>query len=228
MYDNDKKMDRTKPSGITYTKAAIASDDLYGYLASSKETQPKAQSILAKYGYEQAETETDLAHKLSSLVMNVGESALKDIAMIHPDKELILSLAAPHKKVFTEVEETTNDTGKKNHNDCGCGGNSKASSLNDCGCGGSHNASGLGELTVLGEASNSSRNDSRKAKHVIMHTMHDNGSAPQYFALQENPVAPFVDKIEKESSVVTHNMYIAPAIVIAASILIATFIWKKL
>jgi hypothetical protein len=180
---------RGRPSGISYTKAAIASDDLYGYLASCAEVQPKAQSILAKYGYEQATTETELAHKLSSLVMNVGESALKDIAMIHPDKELILALASP-RKVSVQTEEKLND--------CGCGGNHEK--LHDCGCGGSKTAAPAVSLNDTGGA--------------------------QYFALQPAPVFETNEKINQP--IITHNVYLIPAIVVGASILISVVLWKKL
>jgi hypothetical protein len=119
-------MNARKPSGIQYTKAAIASDDLFGRIAASKESQAPAQAILLKYGYAQAKTENELAHKLASIVMNVGDLALKDVASIHPDKELILSLfqAAPS-PLPLPVQESI-----------------KPKSLNDCGCGSHHNNTG--------------------------------------------------------------------------------------
>ena len=122
-----QKQQRQRPNGIRYTKAAIASDDLYGRIATSKETHPLAQGILVKYGYEQAKNETELAHKLASVVMNVGESALKDIATIHPDKELILSFCSTTPQV--PVVETKPAEKKVTLNDCGCGG----SKMNDTG-----------------------------------------------------------------------------------------------
>ncbi len=121
-----------KPKGISYTKAAIASDDLYGRIAASKETQASAQSILLKYGYDQAKTETDLAHKLASVVMNVGEMALADIAAIHPDKELILSFykpqlpAAKEETIVIKKEEAPMSADGHHHHDCGCGGHHNA------------------------------------------------------------------------------------------------------
>ncbi len=119
---NQQKI-KQRPNGVKYTKAAIASDDLYGRIASSKEAHPAAQAVLIKYGYEQASTETELAHKLASVVMNVGESALKDIASIHPDKELILSFcsAAPlAPPVIPAVPAVIKE--KASLHDCGCGG----------------------------------------------------------------------------------------------------------
>ena len=219
---NDYTIDRRRPSGITYTRAAIASDDLYGYLAASKEAQPKLQSILAKYGYDQADTETDLAHKISSLVMNVGESALKDIAMIHPDKELILSLASPVRRTNIEFDDTSNDRGgrkSKSHNDCGCGGSHNASgeSHNDCGCGGSHNASGSKNYNDCGCGGN---------KHVAPTvSMNDTGSS-QFFSLEPAPAINMFDSQMK--SFAPQNPYLLPAVVLSASILVAVVIWKKL
>ena len=112
---------KQRPNGIHYTKAAIASDDLYGRIATSKETHPLAQAILVKYGYEQAKNETELAHKLASVVMNVGETALKDIAGIHPDKELILSFYTPTMSAPVVIETKPAEEKKVSLNDCGCG-----------------------------------------------------------------------------------------------------------
>ncbi len=109
---------KQRPNGIRYTKAAIASDDLFGRIATAKETHPAAQAILVKYGYEQAKNETELAHKLASVVMNVGENALKDIASIHPDKELILSFYSPSMPAAHLMDTAEK---KVTLNDCGCG-----------------------------------------------------------------------------------------------------------
>ena len=121
-YDNGQSQ-KPRPQGIRYTKSAIASDDLYGRIAVSKESQNAAQALLLKYGYEQAKTETDLAHKLASLVMNVGESALRDISNIHPDKELILSFYTPPAPAQPAPVQIVLPKAKSEEmNDCGCGG----------------------------------------------------------------------------------------------------------
>ena len=110
-----------RPQGVKYTKADIASDDLYGRIAASKESQPAAQAILVKYGYDQAQTESQLAHRLASVVMNVGETALRDIANIHPDKELILSFSTVAPVTIQPVQTQSVSAPTKDLNDCGCG-----------------------------------------------------------------------------------------------------------
>lgn len=120
MFDVEYTQKKQRPNGVKYTKSDIASDDLYGRIAASKETHPAAQALLVKYGYGQAKTETELAHKLASVVMNVGESALKDIAGIHPDKELILSFYSHPVPEIPVVEKKPAEENKAFDHDCGC------------------------------------------------------------------------------------------------------------
>lgn len=127
--------------GVKYTKAPLELNDLYARVVSDEATVPLAQDILSKYGYDKATTTTQLAHKLAAIVMNAGEPALKDIAQIHPDRDLILSFCAPAqgepvtivKEVIKEVPVEAKPASKQN---------AEGSYDHDCGCGGHHSAEG--------------------------------------------------------------------------------------
>lgn len=84
----------------------LNANDLYGRIAASpdKSIILKAQGILKKYRFEPAANRTSLAHKLSSIVQMYGEDAILDLAMIHPDRQLIASTVTE-----TELREVGND-----------------------------------------------------------------------------------------------------------------------
>lgn len=84
----------------------LNANDLYGRIAASpdKNLILKAQGILKKYRFEPAANRTALAHKLSSVVAMYGEDAILDLAMIHPDRQLIASTVTE-----TELREVGND-----------------------------------------------------------------------------------------------------------------------
>jgi hypothetical protein len=134
--------DRQQQKGIAAAKAAalrrkggpgpLDANDLYGRIAASKDRSVilQAQKVLKKYRFEPAKNRTALAHKLSSIVQMYGEDALRDIAMIHPDRKLIAATvtATELKEVGNEIvqkpvvrpEETAMP---KHHYACGaCGG----------------------------------------------------------------------------------------------------------
>lgn len=58
------------------------------YIAFNKPKQ--AQELLEKYGMKRAKNVRDLIHRLDVLMMKKKEDALKEFAMLHPDRELIL------------------------------------------------------------------------------------------------------------------------------------------
>lgn len=52
---------------------------------------PKAKALIVRYGYEPAIDYDDLLYKLLLFTKEHKEDALKELAEIHPDKELILN-----------------------------------------------------------------------------------------------------------------------------------------
>ena len=66
-------------------------NDLFARIVSDKDSANLAQRVLIKYGFEPATSAMQLAHKLAAFVMKAGETALRELAKIHPDKELIMA-----------------------------------------------------------------------------------------------------------------------------------------
>lgn len=99
-------------------------------------TASEANSILQQYGMPVAQSRTQLADSLAA-VFSVNPNILKDLARIHPDREMI-------EEVFQEENQRKappmNASG--NYANCsGCGG----VHMNCSGCGGAHmNCSGCG------------------------------------------------------------------------------------
>ena len=52
---------------------------------------PKAKALIIKYGYEPAQNYDDLVYKLFRLTKEYKSEALKDLAELHPHKDLILN-----------------------------------------------------------------------------------------------------------------------------------------
>mgnify|MGYP003534886574 FL=1 len=106
MVFEDKNLKRSyqRPQGVKYTKTQLELNDLFSRVASDEGSYIAGQEILEKYGYSKANSPSQLAHKLSAIVLNAGEPALKDIANIHPDKDLILAqcAVAPEPVVVTK------------------------------------------------------------------------------------------------------------------------------
>ncbi len=59
---------------------------------------PKAKALIVKYGYEPAKNYDDLLYKLFVFTKEHKEDALKELANIHPDKELILNYFSNEEK----------------------------------------------------------------------------------------------------------------------------------
>jgi hypothetical protein len=84
--------------------------NIYEYIATSN--PQVAQGLISRYGYQaQAETTQDLGDCLEQLVAQEGEPAMRDIAAIHPDKDLILEEFGSGM--------TVNGSGQLS-SDCGC------------------------------------------------------------------------------------------------------------
>ena len=149
MVFEDKNLKRSypRPQGVKYTKSQLELNDLFSRVASDETSYNAGQEILEKYGYSKANSPSQLAHKLSAIVLNAGEPALKDIANIHPDKDLILAqcAVAPEPVIVTKeiIKEVPAPSKSSSQHDCGCGGhNSAEGDTHDCGCGGHHSAEG--------------------------------------------------------------------------------------
>ena len=74
----------------------------------------KAKALVVKYGYRPARNYNDLIQKLFRLTKEHREDALKDLAELHPHKDLILNYFCASK------EEKSNVEGKDNNSDCNC------------------------------------------------------------------------------------------------------------
>jgi hypothetical protein len=83
--------------------------------------RPMAQKMLVKYGLKTAKNPMDMERKLVSLTRDYKEEFLKELANIHPDKELILKYA---------------DKKDEKSNFCGCSGFDGEKTCSFCGCSG--------------------------------------------------------------------------------------------
>lgn len=96
--------------------------------------RPLAQRMLVKYGMKPAKSPIELERKLVSLTRDYKEEALRELANIHPDKDLILNFADKPKL-------------KKESNFCGCSsGFDGEEKSNFCGCSGFDGSSNKVEL----------------------------------------------------------------------------------
>ena len=86
--------------------------------------KPELRRLVVKYGLPPAKNEQDLWHKTNYLVAKFQKEMLKDIAYIHPDRELILW--------STESEESKGKNSEEK-SDCNCG---VGIGKKPCGCAG--------------------------------------------------------------------------------------------
>jgi hypothetical protein len=89
---------------------------VYKYIAYAN--PDAALELCGKYGYYQIQNEEELAYCLQSIVARKGETALKDIMELHPDKEVVLELF--EKKVETKPEPPIQVMEQKRERDCSC------------------------------------------------------------------------------------------------------------
>lgn len=92
--------------------------------------QPELRRLVVKYGLQPAKNSKDLLDKVSYLMLKFKEEFLKDIAAIHPDRELILWSQDSDKKSSVDAVDAENaviekEPYDKKHNDatssaCGC------------------------------------------------------------------------------------------------------------
>ena len=85
---------------------------------------PKAKALIVKYGYKPAKSYNDLEYKLYRFTKDFKQEALKELANIHPHKDLILNFECKQEKVDQPEVITSNDV-KSNFegdwgNECQC------------------------------------------------------------------------------------------------------------
>lgn len=104
--------------------------------------KPELRRLVVKYGLPPAKNEQDLWHKTNYLVAKFQKEMLKDIAYIHPDRELILwSTETEESKGKNDSEEKSNCYGNP---DCNCG---VGIGKKPCGCGCAGATSNVGGQT---------------------------------------------------------------------------------
>ena len=73
---------------------------------------PKAKSLLIRYGYAPARSYNDLINKLTIFTKEYKEDALKELAELHPHKDLILNFNLPKTSVVEEQKSNCNGNEK--------------------------------------------------------------------------------------------------------------------
>ena len=81
--------------------------NVYEYIAANNPRE--ANYMLSGYGYKKTQSKREISENLKSLVRKNKEEGLKDLADIHPDKDLILSLIED--KVTVSADEQMNFAG---------------------------------------------------------------------------------------------------------------------
>ena len=78
---------------------------------------PKAKALIIRYGYEPATSYDDLVYKLFRLTKDYRKEALKDLAELHPHKDLILNyFQRPECVCNTQPEKIRRRVGRKYSN----------------------------------------------------------------------------------------------------------------
>lgn len=94
--------------------------------------RPELNEMVVKYGLKPAKSSLELYKKVNAVVAKYKDEALKDIAKLHPDRDLIL-WSVGYKESSNgqpEVEEKSSAAG------CGCSGaDGSYSNCGGCGCG---------------------------------------------------------------------------------------------
>jgi hypothetical protein len=88
-----------------------------------------------KYGFEPAKNMKDLMRKMNFIIKKEGANALHDIAMIHPDRDLILATVVGGENITPTVKSEAS-TAEKKSGACGCGMSScnGEKEQSKCGC----------------------------------------------------------------------------------------------
>lgn len=89
---------------INYMKDRISLQELIAL-----NNTPKAKALVVKHGYSPARNYDDLTYKLMRFTKDFQEEALKELANIHPHKDLILNYNQVELPKKIEKNETSND-----------------------------------------------------------------------------------------------------------------------
>lgn len=100
------------------------------YLYIAQNNPDAAYEVCKKYGYFNVQSFEDLAASLQSIVAEHGESSLKEVLDIHPDKEVILEMNDKKKVEEPPLEEIIQKVFDRNKRpekeDCSCMKNADA------------------------------------------------------------------------------------------------------
>lgn len=114
--------------------------DTIKYVFATK--KPELSRLVVKYGLKPATSANDLWQKTNFLAVKYRERFMKDIADIHPDKELFtwrfsLDEPKPTEKELSDIIENTTvaETLDKKSNACGCSGADGEKKSGCCGSG---------------------------------------------------------------------------------------------
>jgi hypothetical protein len=109
-------------------KQSVSKISLVDYVSTNNTAY--ARRLVTKYGLSPATNLNDLRNKLAYVVAKFGDEALRDVASIHPDKELILDVFGKY-----NMTGAKNENGEYSYqNACGCG-MSGADGEKQCACG---------------------------------------------------------------------------------------------
>ena len=75
---------------------------------------PKAKALIIKYGYQPAKSYKDLMYKLFRLTKEYREEGIKELAKLHPHKDLILNYNMPIVKQEEQPVKTKSRNGFSN------------------------------------------------------------------------------------------------------------------
>lgn len=148
------------------------------YLVENK--QPELRRLVVKYGLTPAKNITDLTNKVKYLMKKFKHEFMKDLANIHPDKDLIIwSLSSDKESPVTDSPSTTSSSTpivikeaiskmEKKSSACGCSGADGETTL---GCNGDTECSGCASKAKKAEATSSAEGDKKSMVDVLKENM---------------------------------------------------------
>lgn len=106
--------------------------------------QPELKKLVVKYGLKPATNEKDLWKKVNYLVLKRPELVLRDLAAIHPDRDLILASVKNTEEIKPEILQPKVEAAKEaTSNACGCSHGADGSTTDKgCSCNKKSNADG--------------------------------------------------------------------------------------
>ena len=89
----------------------------------------KAKALVVKYGFNPARSTDDLIYKLFRITKENKEEGLKDLANIHPHRDLLLWDSGENKSSYDGGEPMSNSCGCSSHSNCN--GDTKCSACSE-------------------------------------------------------------------------------------------------